>query len=206
MNGCNSSETLSTCKHGNPVKFGRCLECNPMNKISFTLDDLKKLYEEVKILMNRIESLHEFKLRQCDENKENSKLIQAHEEYLNNIHKIALCDPEKVLANQKILNEKINNLEKSREAHSKNHGAIFERLEHLENLYKSSTEIESNLLNKVKELERFQDITHAQYMNKKQPYKCPVCDGKGSHKKEIEPRVLEFDICIPCQGKGIVWG
>lgn len=35
----------------------------------------------------------------------------------------------------------------------------------------------------------------------KKPYKCPVCEGKGSIQ-----HILSFEACIPCQAKGIVWG
>lgn len=47
----------------------------------------------------------------------------------------------------------------------------------------------------------------------KTPYKCPVCDGEGDIKKEIHPKIAEFEklptclaiSCKACEGKGILW-
>jgi predicted Zn-ribbon and HTH transcriptional regulator len=173
------SETLSVCMHGNPINFGRCLICYPL----FKPDPIKEL-------RNRIESLHEFKLRQCDENIDIKKRV---EEVIKLFVKA-----------DSLLEDDIIKLHQSREAHSRNHKDIFERLDNLEKLYQSSTEMESHLLNRVKDLESA--VYKLQRSESKIPRMCPVCDGKGSHKKEVEPRVLSFEICIPCEGKGIVWG
>lgn len=48
----------------------------------------------------------------------------------------------------------------------------------------------------------------------KKPHKCPACDGEGSIKKEIHPKLAEFErlpaclsiSCNACESKGIVWG
>ena len=70
------------------------------------------------------------------------------------------------------------------------------------------------------EIERYQEIVHAQYkvvinksqendvtkLSQKQPFRCSVCAGKGNAKTEVEPMVLKFELCNACQGKGIVWG
>lgn len=48
----------------------------------------------------------------------------------------------------------------------------------------------------------------------KKPYKCPVCDGEGSIKTRIHPKLAEFEgiptclaiTCNSCKRKGIVWG
>lgn len=42
--------------------------------------------------------------------------------------------------------------------------------------------------------------------NDRKPYKCPICEGKGNNKSEVEPKVLKFEFCASCEGKGIVWG
>jgi len=42
--------------------------------------------------------------------------------------------------------------------------------------------------------------------NIKRPHKCPVCDGKGNIKTEIELKILKFDLCNACESKGVVWG
>jgi len=61
---------------------------------------------------------------------------------------------------------------------------------------------------RIKEIERFQEITHLQYkvvQENKKLHKCPVCDGK---RKELSVMpnggYFEFD-CKPCEGKGIIW-
>jgi predicted nuclease with TOPRIM domain len=58
----------------------------------------------------------------------------------------------------------------------------------------------------IKELKRFQDITHEQYKlitDRKRPHKCPVCDGFG---KKLYLIAQESRLCDTCEGKGIVWG
>lgn len=57
------------------------------------------------------------------------------------------------------------------------------------------------LKERIEELERFQDIAHLEYQQrKKTPHKCPVCDGKYiAMFKDCECA------CLACD-KGIVWG
>lgn len=78
----------------------------------------------------------------------------------------------------------------------------------------------SDLENKLKELERFQDITDSQYkmlIKNKKPHKCPVCYGEGKNQTQsavcepFEKRIIDslgrhFTECKSCDGKGIVWG
>lgn len=63
----------------------------------------------------------------------------------------------------------------------------------------------------IKELKRFQDITHEQYKAKKTPHKCPVCEGCGNDKgiRKDHPNFeffYTYSPCNACEGKGIVWG
>ena len=60
--------------------------------------------------------------------------------------------------------------------------------------------IEDNkeLKNRIKEIERFQDITHLEYKAKKLPHKCPICEGTTFCREGM--------CCVPCDGTGIVWG
>jgi chaperonin cofactor prefoldin len=81
MSGCFPTETLSICIHGNPVKFGRCLICDPMTK-AVSLDNLSN---EIASLKNRIETLHTHKLRQIDENNKAFKWLKSHEEKINDL-------------------------------------------------------------------------------------------------------------------------
>jgi len=77
MSGCHPPDTLALCKHGKPVKFP-CLSCAPTHK-EFTLLDAINAIEE---LRNRIEALHEHKLRQIDENRKISKKVDDLEELI----------------------------------------------------------------------------------------------------------------------------
>ena len=40
---------------------------------------------------------------------------------------------------------------------------------------------------------------------KKQPYKCPVCDGKGKVSTWYHASATEVQ-CQACKGEGIIWG
>ncbi len=89
---------------------------------------------------------------------------------------------------------------------------LVEKVEDIYSFLFSHKPFEKNLANRVQDLE--QEITEiCQRLldleckeNPKNPYKCPTCDGKGSHQEEVEPKVLKFEMCHPCEGKGIVWG
>lgn len=68
---------------------------------------------------------------------------------------------------------------------------------------------------RIKELERFQDITHLEYKNTKKPHKCPICEGEGLNKSRLvmdaileQPSTISMKNpdCKACEGKGIVWG
>jgi DnaJ-class molecular chaperone len=64
---------------------------------------------------------------------------------------------------------------------------------------------------RIKELERFQDITHEKYQKNikgRTPHKCPVCDGVGVNVVigEVRGLPIKSDKCPSCEGKGIVWG
>jgi len=101
-------------------------------------------------------------------------------------------------------------------AGAQNHAIILkceEKIKELENKYNASTEVEQILLNRIKELERFQEITQLQYQQRnKTPYKCPVCDGEGKIRlgsAQIllsDPPQHPTKACESCVGKGIVWG
>lgn len=72
-----------------------------------------------------------------------------------------------------------------------------------------------NLNDRLRDVERFQDITHKQYqevIHSKAPHKCPVCNGLGNPDitslTSYGPRkhMIENDPCNSCEGKGILWG
>lgn len=56
----------------------------------------------------------------------------------------------------------------------------------------------------VKELKRFQDITHHEYHTMSRPHQCPVCDGSGGVKHPLTGLVVPAS-CHACDGKGLVW-
>lgn len=37
------------------------------------------------------------------------------------------------------------------------------------------------------------------------PYRCPVCEGKGNIRQEVERGLFKFDLCNACKGKGVLW-
>ncbi len=108
---------------------------------------------------------------------------------------------------------------------------VNERLDKLESMV--SLEI-AHLEARTRELERFQDITHLEYKAKRKPHKCPVCDGRkktteikketlklhdNEHCKMLAPHSCwnmcmsckgafhhEYEDCLTCEGKGVVWG
>ena len=119
------------------------------------------------------------------------------------------------------LDMRLAKLEKSRENHRErldNHFDFWRELrEKIEGIYVSTQfdidritgEIDKLKL-EIKEIKRFQDITHLEYKSNKKPHKCPVCDGKVLNEIKIQRTesgrdklVLE---CHACEGRGIVWG
>lgn len=86
------------------------------------------------------------------------------------------------------------------------------RVKTLEDFVAQNYKVDIASLNaRLKEAERFQDITHEQYkltIKRKHPHKCPVCDGKGDWRfKHYSPSDGFTDLtCLSCEGKGIVWG
>lgn len=186
MSGCHnpstSSETMSVCTHGKPVKFP-CALCASTHS-EFTLIDILKSIQK---LRNRIDSLHEHKIRQIDENRKTSKLVNAHEEYLKNIDKIALCDPEKVYNNHKKLNEWVEKLNSEM-------NVLLSRIIQVEEMQKSMISMPNVIWQKYNKV----------------PYKCPVCDGKEpscfNHSYMQAHIHIKECFCHVCEGKGIVWG
>lgn len=65
-----------------------------------------------------------------------------------------------------------------------------------------------DLESRIKECERFQDITHEQYkfVIKKKPHTCPACNGNVTKIYKITSDLSTQEYCISCEGKGIVWG
>jgi len=82
-----------------------------------------------------------------------------------------------------------------------------ERIEKLE-LWKEAA-IEKNIQDnqRMKEIERYQEITHLEYKaTSKKPHRCPVCEGKGKIHFTLPAGGYWEQDCKPCETKGIVWG
>jgi len=216
-----AQETLSVCIHGAPVKFGRCLLCNPMERKTVNIGDL---IDELIALRNRIEALHEYKLRQIDDHRKLNKWQEGIQKQINDVIGL-FVKADSVLEND------IIKLQQSREAHSRSNKDIFERIDGLEKLYYSSTDVEQVLLNRINELEdKLENIIPRVWSAEqkgciamdaiegngrfkgKSPHKCPICDGKGKLYPDKPETGMIWDfkdnnqVCDSCQGKGILWG
>jgi hypothetical protein len=71
----------------------------------WTRKDEDAIYKRIKIIEDFIGQNYRSDIQRIE------KLVNAHEEYLCRIDKIAMCDPDKVLSNQKILDERLSILE-----------------------------------------------------------------------------------------------
>lgn len=75
---------------------------------------------------------------------------------------------------------------------------IHQRLEDIESFMNTPLSVERTSLQDI--------LIKGDKKYPKTPYKCPICDGKGSLKKEVEPRVLKMEPCRACGSTGILWG
>lgn len=60
-------------------------------------------------------------------------------------------------------------------------------------------------------VDKIAEIANFYYKEKKTPFKCPVCEGCGNSKGQIEPNPnfefsMKYASCHACEGKGVVWG
>src|SRR5271166_6123615 len=106
--------------------------------------------------------------------------------------------------------EKLEELAKER-AHLinfKSYLALEDRIKILED-YTKELEVQINII---------RALGGRPFIKDKKPYKCPVCDGKceflnetllpGARltKRQRQDATGCYDMCMPCEGKGIVWG
>lgn len=72
-------------------------------------------------------------------------------------------------------------------------------------------EIENGLINRIGILgTALQQLSDENHKLKKAPHKCPVCEGEGRIVLKV-PLVTKTSTCysincVPCEGKGIIWG
>ena len=155
--------------------------------------------------------------------KKLKEYVNNHEEYLKKIDKIALCDPEKVSNNEKVLSNKIEELEQKinncdcrihNNAHKINTNLqlndLWTRQKHLEekiNILISNEEKKcrenNEIANRLKQLEK-EINSHCKLLSEispklepKKPNKCPVCEGEGINKnKLVMDREDSMPICM----------
>jgi predicted RNase H-like nuclease (RuvC/YqgF family) len=149
-------------------------------------------------LRNRIESLHEFKLRQIDDNKKISRRVDEIDKKINETQLDLESHCEASIIDNEYADEQIR--------------SKFKEIDDLKSKF-------ADLEKQIKELKRFQDITHKQYQNRKKPHKCPVCEGTRYSKPEfitamsvdgvqckVGDTIFSKSLCGACEGKGIVCG
>lgn len=72
-------------------------------------------------------------------------------------------------------------------------------------------EIENGLINRIGILgTALQQLSDENHKLRKTPHKCPVCEGEGRITLKV-PLVTKTSTCysincVPCEGKGIIWG
>lgn len=195
-------------------------------QVTMLWDDMSKLRKNFDSLCEHMGTRTvDFVIKDCEFHKRLEKLEQTpcmtewvnktesrFEKLENLVHpKIDGCDRAESFL------QVIRRLEKQNEK-------LKNRMEHLERrvsnalpeIVKSIPDMPSNddiklndLLGRIKELERFQDITHAQYqkvITAKVPHKCPICSGTCIRPEYvIGSCLMKNQPCGVCEG-GIVWG
>lgn len=95
----------------------KCKDEETLKPIEYLICEIEKhiLLDKLNVSLTKNKEEHIFLNAKIDGliEKLNTVLIfvNRHEEHLKKIDKIALCDPDKVILNEKILNQKIKNLE-----------------------------------------------------------------------------------------------
>ncbi|MDP4145593.1 MAG: hypothetical protein Q8936_14095 [Bacillota bacterium] len=145
----------------------------------------------------------ETKIKELDISSVNVQLLYSTRQSIETWQKGCESFISELRCRIKELEDRINNLEMD---------DSDERLHDIENI-----EAEKRLI----ELERFQEITHAQYqkvIKEKKPHTCPNCGGLGLYynaptnsmyeqlvdTKDEQGRIVKN--CYACEGKGIIWG
>lgn len=158
------------------------------------MSDCCNMRNNLEYLAEQVNSLHEHKNMQIDENRKISRRIDNLESYMEMEDRVTASSVLRRLEELEELNQKcfdanpIGEIEKrfeEMEAFVDDHRScwlsIHDKLEDMEK--------------EIKELKRFQDIANEKYQDKNRPYKCPVCNAGHN-----------FQVCSACGGKAIVWG
>lgn len=192
MAGCLPTETLLTCKHGAPVKFG-CMACLEEKQRE---DKLNNGY-----LIDRVREFSEHKNRQIDENRKVSRRLDEVEKFNDEFKKLAVIEINSAQDHYEKLHDVVLGAEK--------------RLSDLETLIHAETHERGNIWSRLEYLE-----THYSHeSHDKKPHECPVCDGSKRDYFDtlfpiseyppgikIDHKSRRYQDCGACEGKGIVWG
>ncbi len=191
MSGCHPTELR--CPHG---RVTDCYKCYVES-----LEDLRNVYlNEMGKKIKSIESSYVsadilFQMRQTIETWQSGCEVQ--------INTLMKCNKE---LEKQIHETRIQFINQSVKEEDAIHAKYAERIGHLGKALHCLSE-ENEKLRKIEKtvfelVDKIEEIGNYYYKEKKQPYKCPVCDGKGFHWPE---NCVKND-CNPCEGKGIVWG
>lgn len=186
----------------NSYKFNNKI-INHSDKFELIFEDLEKLesfrlsyFEQFKIdhdeRLEKLESndeynkrysieLHEYLIKSDENIAELSKFIIAHEEFLKKIDTIALCDPEKVAANQKILLERLEKLETYMEMEDRVTAShVINILTKLEEHKNYQIDENRKISQRVDEIESYYNpIKHNELVSGELVIDCPTCNGSG---------------------------
>ncbi len=187
---------------------------------------IDKIYNPISL-----ESLHEHKNRQIDENRKISRRVDelenANNLYKSFFEKIVKLDNENDHHCEAItiLERKVEKLEElNQKCFDENPiDQIDKNFRALETVCTDNLAAWNRLDERLCELEEItKRITEDDMKAGRQPHKCPVCEGSGYNKPELKivdakitidgieckagNKVLWKSICNPCDGTGIVWG
>jgi DNA repair exonuclease SbcCD ATPase subunit len=141
-----------------------------------------EINHKINLLDSKISSLIDHKIRQIDENRKISK----HMDMVDLSIKIQ-CDI------REFFYKKIKELEKKQKFLETN----SEKIQRLES--------------EIDELERLVNAIKESYNSlcasslRREPHKCPICDGTGKHAKVLPSMSPIYLDCKSCDGKGILW-
>jgi DNA repair exonuclease SbcCD ATPase subunit len=170
--------------------------------------ELKSLTEMYKSLSTRLEAQHEFKLRQIDENRKLSRRLDELEEALKR---------DFITITERIDSGFAAHLESDEYADEQIRERFMKMNKRIAEIEKVATDYLSawNLIDeRISSLEGKLNEVYTKTMGiipgRKQPYKCPVCEGRKTHVSlainKARDHAFVHDNCICCEGTGIVWG
>ncbi len=197
MSGCHPTETLQLCEHGVPIKFV-CRHCAEDALIIDKTPDEKSEHS----VMTQMEPPIVIQFREFEEkikklDKCQDELIYIMDRWFKRIEKLELLE-QKVCDIFSTLEKRLDKLEEFKKEY-------FDQFSLTHSWITKIDATTSELVDKIAEIGNYY------YKEKKQPYKCPVCEGKGNVRTGFKIQEVigtELKTCIAChscEGKGIVF-